>query len=143
MSLDTRHALGQTFAYGKGVDRDERLERPNAKRTEISIATTDPNAKPVGACLVPRITTIVVTKSMKTKELQLKDAKATLSAVVNNAVRGQPYVITRHGRPEAVGYREWKRLSRVPCFGRLLTAPPVTKGYLPQRNRGPLRERKF
>ena len=124
-------------------DPTARARRPNAKRTEISIATTDPNAKSVGACLVPRITTIVVTKSMKTKELQLKDAKATLSAVVNNAVRGQPYVITRHGRPEAVGYREWKRLSRVPCFGRLLMAAPVTKGYLPQRNRGPLRERKF
>jgi antitoxin Phd len=83
-------------------------------------------------------------QSMKTKELQLKDAKATLSAVVDNAGRGQAYVITRYGRPEAVliGYRQWKRLSRVPSFGRLLMAAPVTKGDLPRRNRGPLREAK-
>ena len=36
------------------------------------------------------------------KELQLRDAKATLSAAVDEAVRGQAYVITRRGRPEAV-----------------------------------------
>ena len=32
------------------------------------------------------------------RKIQLKDAKATLSAVVNDAVRGQAAVITRHGR---------------------------------------------
>jgi antitoxin Phd len=36
------------------------------------------------------------------KEIQLKDAKATLSAVVDQAVSGEPSVITRHGRKEAV-----------------------------------------
>ena len=36
------------------------------------------------------------------REIQLRDAKATLSAVVDGAVRGQPWIITRHGRPEAV-----------------------------------------
>lgn len=83
---------------------------------------------------------------MKTKQLQLKDAKASLSAAVDEAMRGRTYVITRHGRPEAVlvGYRQWKRLSRVPSFGRLLMAAPVAKGgYLPQRNRGLLREAKL
>ena len=31
--------------------------------------------------------------------LQLRDAKASLSAVVASAQRGQPTIITRHGRP--------------------------------------------
>jgi len=82
---------------------------------------------------------------MKTKELQLKDAKATLSAAVDEVARGQAYVITRHGRPEAVllGYRHWKRLSRVPSFGRLLMAAPVVEDDLPRRNRRPLRRAKL
>ena len=36
------------------------------------------------------------------REIQLRDAKATLSAVVDDAMRGKPSVITRHGRREAV-----------------------------------------
>jgi prevent-host-death family protein len=82
---------------------------------------------------------------MKTKDLQLKDAKATLSAAVDAAARGQTYVITRHGRPEAVllGYRQWKRLSRVPSFGRLLMAAPAAAGELPPRNWGSLRYAKL
>lgn len=82
---------------------------------------------------------------MKTKELQLKDAKATLSAAIDEVARGQAYVITRHGRPEAVllGYRYWKRLSRVPSFGRLLMAAPVAEDDLPRRNRGALRRVKL
>jgi antitoxin Phd len=53
--------------------------------------------------------------------IQLKDAKAKLSAVINQATRGKPSVITRHGKPEAVvlGFAS-ERLSRVPSFGRLL-----------------------
>jgi antitoxin Phd len=75
------------------------------------------------------------------KEIQLKDAKATLSAVVDDAVCGQPALITRHGRPQAVvvGYQEWQRLSRIPSFGRLLMAAPLEKGDLPRRSRKPLR----
>jgi antitoxin Phd len=75
------------------------------------------------------------------KKIQLKDAKATLSAVVDDAVRGMPCVITRHGRSEAVlmSYEEWERLSHVPSFGRLLMAAPLDKGDLPKRNRKPLR----
>jgi len=82
---------------------------------------------------------------MRTRKLQLKDAKATLSAAVDDAVRGQACVITRHGRPQAVllGYRQWQRLSRVPSFGRLLMAAPLGKDDLPRRNRRPLRDAKL
>ena len=52
------------------------------------------------------------------KEIQLRDAKATLSAVVDEAMRGKPAVITRHGKRQAVvvSYKEWERLSHVPDF---------------------------
>jgi len=75
------------------------------------------------------------------KEIQLRDAKAALSALVDDAVRGAPYVITRHGRREAVliAYEEWQKLSHVPSFGRLLMSAPLDKGDLPKRNRGPAR----
>jgi prevent-host-death family protein len=32
------------------------------------------------------------------REIQLRDAKARLSVVVDDAVRGEPAIITRHGR---------------------------------------------
>jgi prevent-host-death family protein len=50
----------------------------------------------------------------------LKDAKAKLSTVVDQARRGKPSVITRHGKPKAVilGFTDWERLSRVSSFGR-------------------------
>jgi antitoxin Phd len=75
------------------------------------------------------------------KEIQLRDAKAALSAVVDDAVRGAPYVITRYGRREAVliAYEEWQKLSRVPSFGCLLMSAPLEKGDLPKRNRRPAR----
>jgi len=75
------------------------------------------------------------------KEVQLRDAKAGLSAVVDDAVRGVPCVITRHGRREAVviAYAEWEKLSRVPSFGRLLMSAPIEEGDLPKRNRKPPR----
>ena len=75
------------------------------------------------------------------RKIQLKDAKAGLSAVVNQAARGKPSVITRHGKPEAVvlGIADWERLSRVPSFGRLLMAAPVEPEDLPARNRAPMR----
>jgi antitoxin Phd len=79
------------------------------------------------------------------REIQLRQAKASLSAVVDDAVRGEPSVITRHGRPEAVviGFAEWQRLSRVPSFGRLLMAAPFAPDDLPERDRSPLREVKL
>jgi len=75
------------------------------------------------------------------KQVQLREAKATLSAVVDDAVRGCPCLITRHGRPEAVvvSYEEWKRLSHVPSFGRLLMAAPIEEGEVLKRERGSLR----
>ena len=76
------------------------------------------------------------------REIQLRDAKATLSAVVDDAVHGAPSIITRHGKPEAVviGFEDWQRLSSVPSFGRLLMAAPIESGELPERDRTPLRE---
>jgi antitoxin Phd len=76
------------------------------------------------------------------REIQLRDAKATLSSVVDDAVRGEPSIITRDGRPEAVviGFDDWKRLSSVPSFGRLLMSAPVTPDDLPERDSSPVRE---
>ena len=78
------------------------------------------------------------------QKIQLRDAKATLSAVVDQAVQGEPSVITRHGRPEAVvlSFAEWERLSRVPSFGRLLMEAPL-KGEDLQALLGGLRTTDF
>jgi prevent-host-death family protein len=79
------------------------------------------------------------------REIQLRDAKANLSAVVDEAIEGKPAVITRHGKKQAVvlSYEEWRRLSQVPSFGRLLMAVPVRAGDLPTRNRAKLRTTNF
>jgi prevent-host-death family protein len=76
------------------------------------------------------------------RKIQLRDAKANLSAVVDQAARGKPSVITRHGKPEAVvlGFADWERLSRVPSFGRLLMSAPFEPEDLPKRNRAPMRD---
>ena len=62
--------------------------------------------------------------------------------MVDQATRGKPSVITRHGKPEAVvlGFADWERLSRVPSFGRLLMSAPLESGDLPERSRVPLRD---
>jgi antitoxin Phd len=75
------------------------------------------------------------------RKIQLKDAKANLSSVVNRATRGKPSVITRHGKPQAVvlGFADWERLSRVPSFGRLLMSAPLEAGDLPPRNPASMR----
>ena len=85
------------------------------------------------------VTTMVTEGAMQ--EIQLRDAKATLSAVIDQARQGQPSIITRHGRPAAVvlGFEEWQRLSQVPSFGRLLMAAPLEPENLPVR-RGGLRD---
>lgn len=71
-------------------------------------------------------------------EIQLREAKATLSAVIDQARQGQPSVITRHGRREAVvlSFEEWQRLSQVPSFGRLLMAAPLEPENVPERRSG-------
>ncbi len=75
------------------------------------------------------------------KEIQLKDAKATLSAVLDRAVAGEPTVITRHGRKEAVlvSFDEWERVSKVPSFADLLLSFPGEPGDIPERSRKPAR----
>jgi antitoxin Phd len=71
------------------------------------------------------------------KEIQLREAKATLSAVVEAAENGEPTTITKHGRPAAVivSHGEWTKLSaRVPLFADLLLAiPPLDQDDLPKR----------
>lgn len=76
------------------------------------------------------------------REIQLKDAKATLSAVVDEAVAGEPAVITRHGRKQAVilSFKEYERLSRVPSFGQLLAAFPGKEDDIAPRLRKPVRK---
>lgn len=76
------------------------------------------------------------------REIQLRDAKATLSAVVDDAAHGESFVITRHGKPQAVviGFEEWERLSHIPSFGRLLMAAPLNAGDLPPRDSSPARQ---
>jgi antitoxin Phd len=71
------------------------------------------------------------------KELQLREAKATLSTVVAAAEKGEPTTITKHGRPAVVvvSHAEWTKLkTRVPSFADLLLAvPPLAPGDLPKR----------
>jgi len=74
------------------------------------------------------------------REIQLRDAKANLSAVVDEAKRGKPTVITRCGKRQAVIVGYEVRLSAVPSFGRLLMAAPLMADDLPDRNDSPLRK---
>jgi prevent-host-death family protein len=79
------------------------------------------------------------------REIQLREAKATLSAVVDDALRGAPSVITRHGKREAViiSIAEWERLANVPSFGQLIMSAPIEEGDLPARNDAALRDADF
>lgn len=74
------------------------------------------------------------------REIQLKDAKATLSAVVDDALSGNGAVITRHGERTAViiSYDEYQKLKQVPSFGWLLTNAPLEDDDLPVRKPGRL-----
>ena len=68
------------------------------------------------------------------RELQLREAKTTLSAAVEAAENGEPTTITKHGRPAAVviSHAEWIKLkASVPSFADLLLAvPPLDPGDL-------------
>ena len=76
------------------------------------------------------------------RQIQLRDAKARLSALVDDAARGEASIITRHGKPRAVilGIDEWNRLREVPPFGRLLLASGLEDGDLPPRDSTPPRD---
>jgi antitoxin Phd len=71
------------------------------------------------------------------KELQLREAKSTLSAIIEAAEKGEPTTITKRGRRAAViiSYEEWSKLkSKVPSFADLLLAvPQLTMEDLPER----------
>ena len=75
------------------------------------------------------------------RQVQLRDAKAKLSALVEGAAEGVPAMITRHGKPRAVllGIEEWDRLRSVPSFGRLLLSAPLEDGDLSPRDTSPPR----
>lgn len=76
------------------------------------------------------------------REIQLKTAKATLSAILDEALHGEEFAITRRGRKEAVvvSWQTWRRLSNVPSFGRLLASAPLEEDSLDERDRSPSRE---
>lgn len=76
------------------------------------------------------------------REIQLKDAKATLSAVVDQAIDGHPAIITRHGRKEAVviSFSEYEKLLRVPSFGQLLASFPGEESDISARHNQPSRQ---
>lgn len=71
------------------------------------------------------------------KELQLREAKSALSAVVEEAEKGKPTTITKHGRRAAVvvSYEQWIKLNRrIPTFAELLIAMPhLNEDDLPKR----------
>jgi antitoxin Phd len=75
------------------------------------------------------------------RKIQLKDAKANFSAVVDRAAKGKPSVIARRGKPVAVvlGFADWKRLSSILSFSRLLMSSLFEAGTEPKRNRAPTR----
>ena len=76
------------------------------------------------------------------RTVQLREAKATLSALVEGAAKGDTAVITRRGQPRAVlvGLDEWNRLRQVPSFGRLLAASGLEESDLPPRDTNPARD---
>jgi antitoxin Phd len=79
------------------------------------------------------------------RKIQLSDAKARLSAIVDQAARGRASIIVRRGKPIAVivGVAEWERQSRLPSFGRLLMSAPLKMKDLPGRDRTPMRDAKL
>jgi prevent-host-death family protein len=76
------------------------------------------------------------------RRIQLCDAKASLSPIVDEVSKGETAIITRHGKRTAVliDYREWQRLIDVPSFARLLTSAPLEAGDLPERDQTPVRD---
>jgi antitoxin Phd len=82
------------------------------------------------------MTIVVIFGRLSMREIQHKDAMASLSAVVDEVMQGKPVVITRRGKRQAVivSYEEWERLSHVPAFGRLLMAAPLMADDLPSRD---------
>ena len=90
-----------------------------------------------------RYTTSMEVKVVSTREVALKDAKSRFSSVVDEAASGVVSVITRYGKPAAgvMEFEEWKRLSSVPSFARLLMSCPIDDlDAMIQRDPTPWRE---
>ena len=75
------------------------------------------------------------------RTVNLREARATLSALVEGAAKGETVVIANRGQPRAVlvGLDEWIRLNQIPSFGRLLAASELDEGDLPPRDASPMR----
>lgn len=74
------------------------------------------------------------------KRVQLRDAKARLSALVDAAERGEPTTITRHGKPAAmiVPIEDARKLfPDRKSFARWLTSMPVEMEF--ERDQSPVR----
>jgi prevent-host-death family protein len=76
------------------------------------------------------------------RSLPLRDAKASLSAVIGAAERGEPTTITKHGKPAAVvvSVEDARRLypADKPSFADLLLSIP--EDLETERDTTPLRE---
>jgi len=71
----------------------------------------------------------------------LRDARAGLAAVVDQAAKDEPTIVTRRGKPVAVivGHEEWQRLTGARLgFAELLLAFPEDGDV--QRDRSPPRD---
>ena len=76
------------------------------------------------------------------RTVNLREARATLSALLEEAANGETVVIANREQPRAVlvGLDEWNRLCQVPSFGRLLAASELEEGDLSPRDSSPLRD---
>jgi prevent-host-death family protein len=83
-------------------------------------------------------------RAMKT--MQLRDAKAGLSALVDAAEKGEPTIVTKHGKPSAMivpieeGRKLYPQSSQKNFVDFLLTYPG---GIELERNESPSREVEF
>lgn len=80
------------------------------------------------------------------KTVQLQDAKARFSSLVDDAIAGERVTVTRHGKPVAVivSAEEWERVSeKAPSFADLLLSFPGSPEDVPPRSRKPLRDVDF
>ena len=76
-------------------------------------------------------------------KVQLQEAKAKFSALIDQAATKGPVTVTRHGKPVAVlvSPEEWARVSkRAPSFADFLLGFPGSPGDIPRRSRRPLRD---
>jgi len=81
------------------------------------------------------------------QEMQLRDAKAQFSSVIDAAAKGEPTLVTRHGKPTAVvvSYEEWQRSKTGPSFVDMLLSCPIQEEdlHLFERDQTPPREFEF